>query len=101
MIRVWALTRTLLSDYYPPKLFVFLPLYKLFRRRCKLPMPISNFFVWLISAVLHGGLFLLTGSIGTAVAFFAVFLFLGCLSTLAVVLGKRRVTGVLRSVRQN
>ena len=84
---------------YPPKVYVFYPLYKWFRRRWGLPMAVSNLSVWVVSGVLHGAVL---GSCGSPVAgmFFAVIFFaLGVVSTIVVLRCKRTSHEVLRAIR--
>ncbi len=86
---IWNLLRFVLYDHYPPRLFVFLPLYRLLRRRLRFPMAISNFLVWSVSAVLHSGALLLLGHPVAAAVFFLVFFVLGVVSTAVVRASKR------------
>ena len=79
----------LLHDRYPPRLYVFLPLYRFFRRRLGIPMVIANLLVWLVSALLHGGVLLGTGNPIAALEFAMIFVGLGLLSSLVVLCSKR------------
>jgi hypothetical protein len=54
-------------------------------------MAVANLLVWLVSAVLHGGVLLCTGNPVAAMAFAAIFVALGLLST-AVVLSSKRTS---------
>lgn len=79
--RCWSVVVWLLHRHYPPRLFVFYPLYRFLRRRLRLPMALANLTVWVVSAILHGGLLVVCGSLPAGIVFGAVFLFLGVLST--------------------
>jgi 4-hydroxybenzoate polyprenyltransferase len=89
MSRIWYILVWVLHRHYPPRQFVFYPLYRFFRRRLRIPMPVSNLAVWLTSATLHG---LAAGLISppAGLVFFVVFAFLGCLSTLVILIAKPR-----------
>lgn len=80
---IWAIIVLILHKYYPPRLFIFYPLYKRLRHRMKLPFLLSIFGVWFISAVLHSGLLLLFGLPVAAVFFFFIFCGLGLMCTVA------------------
>ena len=86
---IGKLTVLVLYRYYSPRLFVFYPLYKVLRRQLRLPMVVSNFLVWIVSAVLHGGVLMLTGSVRAGLVFAIIFLFLGLVSTSVIVTTKR------------
>jgi len=85
--RIWYILVLVLHRHYPPRQFVFYPLYKFFRRRLGIPMPVSNLAVWLTGATLHG---LAAGLVSppAGLVFFGIFAFLGCLSTLVILIAK-------------
>ena len=95
----WRLAKCVLHDYYPPRIFLFSPLYRYLRRKLGLPMAISNFLVWFASSLLHSLPFWLSGRVWPGVFFFGVFLGLGCLSTLALISTKRTLGTVLPALR--
>lgn len=78
---MWRFIRLVLYEYYPPRVYVFFPLYRIFRRRWKIPMAASNLLVWVTSAVLHGGVLLVVGSPHAGLLFASVFVGLGTLAT--------------------
>ena len=79
--RCRSVTVLVLHRHYPPRRFVFYPLYRFLRRRLRLPMAISNLLVWVASAILHGGLLIACGNVPAGIFFAAVFLLLGVTST--------------------
>ena len=97
----WRTILIVLHDYYPPRVFVFFPLYRCLRCRIGFPMALSNLCVWLASAVLHGGIFAVAGNLPPALFFFCLFVVLSILSTVAVIFGKRTSRQVLQAIRQS
>lgn len=79
--RCWSAVVWVLHRHYPPRLFVFYPLYRFLRRRLRLTMALANLLVWAVSAILHGGFLIVCGSPSAGVAFAAIFLFLGVVSS--------------------
>ena len=51
MASIWKIVVLVLHRYYPPRIFVFYPLYRMFRRKAGLPMVLSSLAVWLVSAM--------------------------------------------------
>lgn len=77
-----------LHRHYPPRVFVFYPLYKVLRRRLRIPMALSVLAVWLISAVLHGIPTAVICGPPVGLAFFGIFASLGLLSAAVVLTTK-------------
>ncbi|MBN1124799.1 MAG: hypothetical protein JXA82_07320 [Sedimentisphaerales bacterium] len=77
-----------LYRYYPPRIFIFYPLYKVLRRRIGFSMPVSNFLVWTISALLHGIPMALLGSPIAGIVCGVILFFLGLLSTIVILFKK-------------
>ena len=78
-----------LYRWYPPRRWVFWPLYRHFRRTRRWSMPLSNLAVWAVSAALHVLVCLPSGSVVACLVIGSVFLFLGFVSTLVVLLAKK------------
>ncbi len=76
------------QSLYPPHRYLFYPMYKFFRRKLRLPMWVSNLFVWLVSAVLHAMLFIFTGNLTGVLVMMCIFVSLGLLSTVAILIVK-------------
>ncbi|MBZ0254649.1 hypothetical protein K8I31_01215 [bacterium] len=74
--------------YYPPRRYVFFPLYRFFRKRCRLWMWLSNLLVWWISAALHALIFIPFGDLAAAAIFGSIFIFLGLLSSVIILFSK-------------
>ena len=85
---MWRFIRLILYDHYPPRVYVFFPLYRVFRRRWKIPMAVSNLLVWTASAVLHGGVLSMVGSPHAGLVFASVFTGLGILATAIILVTK-------------
>jgi len=83
--------------WYPPRRFLFYPLYKYLRRSLHLSMSVSNFATWTVSAVLHAAILLPSGSYVPSAVFGAVFLTLGLISSILVFFLKQRRWGARRA----
>lgn len=98
---MWRFVQLVLHDYYPPRVFVFSPLFRFFRRRVGFSMAVSNLFVWFVSALLHSIPFWLTGNYQVGLFFLVLFLTLGGISTIVVLTTKRTSKTVLKKLRQS
>ena len=78
--------------WYPPRRWVFFPLYRLLRRKAKWSMGVCNIAIWGVSALLHATVVAVFGHFIAAAALGAVFLTLGAISTVIIVLVKRPYT---------
>lgn len=85
---VWHIIELVLHKYYPPRRYAFFPLYRRLRHRYHLPMWVSNFLVWLTSAVLHGMLLAFSGRPEPVIIVMSVLVFLGVVSSVYVMLYK-------------
>ena len=85
MASIWRIIVLVLHRYYPPRVFVFYPLYRMFRRRMGLPMVLSSLAVWLVSAILHGGVLAAVGSPVAGAVSFSIFVLLGILASIVII----------------
>lgn len=94
------LTRKINAIYrwYPPRRWLFFPLYRFLRRKTRWSMSLCSLMVWCISALLHAGAMAAFGSVVAAVVWGAVFLILGVISS-AVILVVKRPHTTLRTAR--
>ena len=90
MKMIWHIIYLCFYRYYPPRIWVFYPLYKFYRRRLGLPMPLSNLLVWITSAIFHGLVVGLSGDVIVIFVVTGIFVFLGVLSTIVILFVKRR-----------
>jgi hypothetical protein len=96
----WHIIYLVFHRYYPPRLLIFFPLYKIFRCRLRIPMALSNLLVWTTSAMLHGGILACSGCAYAALGFAAIFLCLGIISTFVILCAKPSCHGVLRRIQR-
>lgn len=74
--------------WYPPRRWLFFPLYRFLRRRIRLGMAVSNMLVWTVSALLHAGVLAAFGAVVAGAAVGVVLFVLGAVSTVVVALVK-------------
>ena len=76
--------------WYPPSRYVCYPLYRLLRRRLRVPSAMAYLTVWIVSGGLHGALLAVFGHPAVATAFILGFAGLGLVGAGAICIRSRR-----------
>lgn len=79
--------------WYPPRRWLFFPLYRFLRRKIRLGMAVSNMLVWTVSALLHAAVLAAFGGVVAGAVIGIVLFVLGVICTLVVALVKSPRTG--------